>query len=106
VQYDVLVMAIWCSRLFTGERFSEGPATVLLDRGKIVGVETGHVQLDESWQVAEYPTATVLPGASSTPMFILSPTASWVRWIASRGSATMSWTRPPPMGCGVSWRPG
>ena len=30
--------------------------------GKIVGVETEHVELDESLQVAEYPTATVLPG--------------------------------------------
>ena len=52
-QYDELVMAIRCSRLFTGEQFSQGPATVLLDRGKIVGVETGHIQLDECWQVAE-----------------------------------------------------
>jgi imidazolonepropionase-like amidohydrolase len=58
----VLVMAIRCSRVFTGEQFSEEPATVLLDQEKIVGVETGHVELDESLQVAEYPTATVLPG--------------------------------------------
>jgi hypothetical protein len=85
-------MAIRCSRVFTAEQFSEGPTTVLLDQEKIVGVETGHVDLDQSWQVAEYPTATVLPG-SSTPMFILLRTARWVPWIVCPGSATMSWTR-------------
>ena len=40
-------------RVFTGEQFGEGPATVLVDQGKIVGVETRHVELDESWQLAE-----------------------------------------------------
>jgi imidazolonepropionase-like amidohydrolase len=70
-QYDELVMAIRCSRLFTGNQFSEGPATVLLDRGKIVGVETGHTQLNESWQVAEYPNATVLPGLIDTHVHLV-----------------------------------
>jgi hypothetical protein len=70
-QYDELVMAIRCSRVFTGEQFSEGPATVLLDRGKIVGVETGHTQLNESWQVAEYPNATVLPGLVDTHVHLV-----------------------------------
>jgi imidazolonepropionase-like amidohydrolase len=65
------MMAIRCSRVFTGEQFSERPATVLLDRGKIVGVETGHVELDESWQVAEYPTATVLPGLIDTHVHLV-----------------------------------
>jgi dihydroorotase-like cyclic amidohydrolase len=70
-QYDVLVMAIRCSRVFTGEHFGEGPATVLLDQEKIVGVETGHIQLNESWQVAEYPTATVLPGLIDTHVHLV-----------------------------------
>jgi hypothetical protein len=60
---DVLVMAIRCSRVFTGQQFSNGRATAPLDRG--IGVETGHIELDESWQVTEYPTATVLPGSPS-----------------------------------------
>jgi imidazolonepropionase-like amidohydrolase len=64
-------MAIRCSRLFTGEQFSEGQATVILDRGKIVGVETGHIQLNESWQVAEYPNATVLPGLIDTHVHLV-----------------------------------
>ena len=76
-RYDVLVMAIRCSRVFTGEQFSNGPATVLLDQEKIVGVETGHVELDESWQVAEYPTATVLPGLIDTHVHLVG-TARWV----------------------------
>ena len=42
--YDELVIAIRCSRLFTGERFSAGPATLLLDGEKIIGVESRDVQ--------------------------------------------------------------
>src|SRR5512133_2833094 len=64
-------MAIRCSRVFTGEQFGEGPATVLLDRGTIVGVETGHVELYECWQMAEYPTATVLPGLIDTHVHLV-----------------------------------
>jgi hypothetical protein len=33
-QYDELVIAIRVSRLVTGEEFTEGPATVLLDHGR------------------------------------------------------------------------
>jgi hypothetical protein len=62
VQYDELMIAIRCSRVSTGEQFTHGPATILLDQEKIASVEPGHVELDESWQVVEYPNATVLPG--------------------------------------------
>jgi hypothetical protein len=65
--YDVLVMAIRCSRVFTGRQFSNGRATVLLDRGKIIGVETGHIEVDESWQVTDCPPRLFSQG-SSTPM--------------------------------------
>jgi imidazolonepropionase-like amidohydrolase len=54
-----------------GGTVREGPATVLLDQEKIVGVETGHVELDESWHVAEYPTATVLPGLIDTHVHLV-----------------------------------
>ena len=74
-------MAIRCSRVFTGQQFSNGRATVPLDRG--IGVETGHIELDESWQVTEYPTATVLPGLIDTHVILLR-TVRWVPWIASR----------------------
>jgi nucleoside-diphosphate-sugar epimerase len=33
--YDVLVMAIRCSRVFTGQQFSNGRATVPLDRESV-----------------------------------------------------------------------
>jgi hypothetical protein len=48
-------MAVQCARVFTGQQFSEGLATVLLDQEKIVGIQTGHAGLNESWQVVEYP---------------------------------------------------
>jgi len=69
--YDELVIAIRCSRLFTGERFSAGPATVLLDGEKIVGVESRDVQLDESWTLYDYPSATVLPGLIDTHVHLV-----------------------------------
>jgi imidazolonepropionase-like amidohydrolase len=57
--------------MFTGQRFSEGPATVLLDQEKIIGVETRHLELDESWQVVEYRNATVLPGLIDTHVHLV-----------------------------------
>ena len=69
--YDELVIAIRCSRLFTGERFSAGPATLLLDGEKIIGVESRDVQLDESWTIYDYPRATVLPGLIDTHVHLV-----------------------------------
>jgi imidazolonepropionase-like amidohydrolase len=65
------VIAIRCSRLFTGERFTAGPATVLLDGEKIVGVESRNVELDDSWTVYDYPSATVLPGLVDTHVHLV-----------------------------------
>jgi imidazolonepropionase-like amidohydrolase len=69
--YDELVIAIRCSRLFTGQRFSAGPATVLLEGGKIVGVESRDVEFDESWEVYDYRSATVLPGLIDTHVHLV-----------------------------------
>ncbi|HXD25165.1 MAG TPA: amidohydrolase family protein [Propionibacteriaceae bacterium] len=69
--YDELVIAIRCSRLFTGERFSAGPATLLLDGEKIIGVESRDVQLDESWTIYDYPSATVHPGLIDTHVHLV-----------------------------------
>ena len=69
--YDELVIAIRCSRLFTGERFSAGPATLLLDGEKIIGVESRDVQLDESWTIYDYQSATVLPGLIDTHVHLV-----------------------------------
>lgn len=104
-QYDVLVMAIRCSRVFTGEQFGEGPATVLLDQEKIVGVETGHVELDESWQVAEYPTATVLPGLIDTHVHLVADSeVGALDRVPGLGADELDAVITG--GCGVSWRPG
>ncbi len=46
---------------FDGNRFLRDGATVVLDGDRIVGVETGRVELPSSVEVAEY-AGTVLPG--------------------------------------------
>jgi imidazolonepropionase-like amidohydrolase len=46
---------------FDGTRFLPGGATVVLDAGRIVGVETGRVDLPAGVEVTEY-AGTVLPG--------------------------------------------
>jgi imidazolonepropionase-like amidohydrolase len=57
--------------VFTGKQFLKGPATVLLDQEKIIGVENDPVELDESWQVAEYSNSTVLPGLIDTHVHLV-----------------------------------
>ena len=59
------MIAVRCARLFDGERFRTC-ATVLVDDGVIVGVETEHLELDERWRVIDGgEDATVLPGRST-----------------------------------------
>ena len=41
-----------CARLFDGEEFCTG-ATVLIDDGVIVGVESERLELDARWQVID-----------------------------------------------------
>ncbi len=53
--------AIRAAHAFDGTRFLPGGATVLLDGDRIVGVETGRVDLPAGVDVAEY-AGTVLPG--------------------------------------------
>jgi len=60
------VLALRCAQVFDGERFSAGPATVLLDAGRVVGVESGHPEMAEPWQVIDYRTATAVPGLIDT----------------------------------------
>jgi imidazolonepropionase-like amidohydrolase len=60
------MLAIWAPRLFDGERFITGGATVLTDAGRIVGVESGFREVGGEWQVLEFSDATVLPGLIDT----------------------------------------
>jgi imidazolonepropionase-like amidohydrolase len=60
------VIAIRCARLFDGEAF-RGRATVLVDDGVIVGVESERLELDDRWQVIDCgEDTTVLPGLIDT----------------------------------------
>ena len=60
------MLAIRCGRVFDGERFLPGDGTVLLDEGRIVGVQEGFPAVGDQWQVVEHLDATVLPGLIDT----------------------------------------
>ena len=60
------MLAIRAPRLFDGERFSSGGATVLTDAGRILAVEAGFPEVGPAWQVIEFDDATVLPGLIDT----------------------------------------
>lgn len=56
------MLAIRADRLFDGERFLDGPATVLVADGRIVGVETGFSALPADVTVVDHGDASLLPG--------------------------------------------
>jgi imidazolonepropionase-like amidohydrolase len=60
------VVALRAARGFDGEQVLADGVTVLVDEGRIVGVEPGWPELGERWQVLEFPDATVLPGLIDT----------------------------------------
>ena len=60
------MLAIRAPRLFDGERFSSGGATVLTDGGRILAVGTGFPELGTEWQVVEFDDATAAPGLIDT----------------------------------------
>ena len=47
---------------FDGERAVDGPVTVLVDSGRISGVERGWPQVGVEGEVLEFPEAAILPG--------------------------------------------
>jgi imidazolonepropionase-like amidohydrolase len=56
------MFGIRAGRAFDGERVVPGGALVLVDDGRIAGVEPGTAAAPEGWQVLEMPGGTVLPG--------------------------------------------
>src|SRR5215211_272406 len=60
------MLAIRAPRMFDGETFSAGPVTVLVDAGRISGIETGFPELGDGWTEARFDDATVLPGLIDT----------------------------------------
>ena len=65
------MIAIQCSRLFDGETFSAGAATVLIEENMIVAVESGFPTLGEEWEVVRHSDATVLPGLIDTHVHLV-----------------------------------
>lgn len=60
------MLAIRAPRAFDGARPLHGGATVLIDAGKIVGVESGGLDLPDGTVLVEHPDATILPGLIDT----------------------------------------
>ena len=60
------MLALRCARVFDGERFGPGPATVLLDAGRVVGVEDGHPDVGTNCQVIDQSDRVALPGLIDT----------------------------------------
>ena len=65
------MIAIQCSRLFDGETFRAGAATVLIEENRILAVESGFPALGEQWDVVRYRDATVLPGLIDTHVHLV-----------------------------------
>lgn len=60
------MLAIRAGRVFDGERLSSGGAMVLIDHGRIVGVESPAGPVPDGWSLADFPEASVLPGLVDT----------------------------------------
>jgi len=70
-EYHKPMLAIRTTRLFDGERFSTGATTVLIDDGRILGVERGFPEPTEHWQLLDAGDATVLPGLIDTHVHLV-----------------------------------
>ena len=65
------MQAFRCARVFDGERFTPGPATVLLDGGTVVGVTDGHPDVGPDWQIVDAADRTALPGLIDTHVHLV-----------------------------------
>ena len=65
------MLAIRTTRLFDGERFSNGATTVLIDDGRILGLQRGFPYPGEGWQLLDAGDATVLPGLIDTHVHLV-----------------------------------
>jgi imidazolonepropionase-like amidohydrolase len=65
------MFAIRSQRVFDGERFVNDGATVLVDDGRVVGLELGFPQIGEDWQLLDFDNATILPGLIDTHVHLV-----------------------------------
>jgi imidazolonepropionase-like amidohydrolase len=70
-EYARPVYAVRAGACFDGERFVAGGATVLVDGGRIVGVEPAGYDLPSDCPVRVYDAATVLPGLIDTHVHLV-----------------------------------
>jgi imidazolonepropionase-like amidohydrolase len=57
------MLLVRAARMFDGGRFSDcGAVTVVVEAGRIVGVEEGRLDVPDGWRVLDHPDGTVLPG--------------------------------------------
>jgi len=61
--------------LFDGDAFTGDGVTVLVDDGRIAGVEPGFPDVGERWEVVEFEDATVLPGLIDTHVHLVTDSA-------------------------------
>ena len=57
--------------MFDGERFTHGDVTVMVDGGRIVGIEHGLPAVPDGWRVLDNPDGTVLPGLIDTHVHLV-----------------------------------
>jgi imidazolonepropionase-like amidohydrolase len=69
------VYAFRAGACFDGERFVAGGATVLVDGGRILGVEPAAYDLPSDCPVRDYDAATVLPGLIDTHVHLVTDSA-------------------------------
>ena len=67
--------AVRAGACFDGERFVAGGATVLVDGGRILGVEPAAYDLPSDCPVRDYDAATVLPGLIDTHVHLVTDSA-------------------------------
>jgi imidazolonepropionase-like amidohydrolase len=65
------MLAIRTTRLFDGEQFLTGDATLLVDGNAVVAVEDGHPDLPDGTDVREVRYGTVLPGLIDTHVHLV-----------------------------------
>lgn len=63
--------AIRCAQAFDGQRFTAGPATVVLDGGTVVDVRVGHPEVGADCQVVDASDLTALPGLIDTHVHLV-----------------------------------
>jgi imidazolonepropionase-like amidohydrolase len=65
------MLAVRATRLFDGEKLTDGGATVFIDGGRVLAVEVGFPDVGEQWEVVQHDDATILPGLIDTHVHLV-----------------------------------